>query len=55
MTQLQAWRTEARANSSYPSKWYDEKGLAWARTSFLQREIIIAHARLVTCSGRYTD
>lgn len=38
MSELQIWRREARANSSWPSKWYDEKDLVWARTSFLQRE-----------------
>jgi hypothetical protein len=37
MAELHGWREQARVNSSWPSKWYDEEGLAWARTSFLQR------------------
>ena len=38
---LATWKGEARANSSWPSPFYADKGLAWARTSFLQPQTML--------------
>ena len=43
---LAPWKAEARSNSSWPSPFYADDHLAWARTSFLQPQTML-HDRLL--------